>query len=280
MKKGLIQKRMRRIPFYIIMLVLLIIAFFPIYNLAIMSFKSNSEIYSITPTMWPKEFTFASYIKLFTQTDFLYFVKNTVVISIVVSLLSICVSIMAAYGIARFNFKHRKGVSRSVLYAYLMPRFAMYIPLYILVTNLGLANTHAALILVYPTFCIPYATWMLVSHFKTIPREIEESAYIDGCSRFRTLLSIVVPISMSSIMAIFIFCITLCWGEYLYALVIVSSDKLNTIPLGLSSFVRDDVYAWGHMAAGAILSSIPICVLYMFASKYIAGGVTAGAIKG
>lgn len=280
MKYVMNSRFARKLPFRIALVVLLVVACFPIYNLTIMSFKSNSEIYSIVPTLWPRNFTWDSYVKLFTQTDFMSFVKNTLIVAMTVSALSIAASVLAGYGIARFDFRGKKAISRAVLYAYLMPRSAMYIPLYMLVTWLGLANSREGLILVYPTFCIPYATWMLVSHFKTVPKEIEESAYIDGCSRVHTLASVIVPVAMPAIMATFIFCITLCWGDYLYALVIITSDKLQTIPLGLASFIRDDVYAWGHMAAGAILSSIPVVLLYMFASQYMVGGVTAGAVKG
>lgn len=280
MRNFNVRKFLRRIPFFCVLLILLFIAFFPIYNIMIMSFKSNKEIYSIVPSLWPKEFTFASYDKLFNGTDFLSFVKNTLIVALAVSVASIIISIMAGYGIARFHFKGKKGVSRGILYAYLMPRSAMYIPLYILITNIGLANTRWGLIVAYPTFCIPYATWMLVSHFKSIPQELEESAYIDGCARMRTLINIIVPVALPAIMAVFIFSITLCWGDYLYALVIITSDKLQTIPLGLASFIRDDVYAWGHMAAGAILSSLPVVILYMFASQHMIGGVTAGAVKG
>ena len=152
MKDFLNSRRVHKLAFYAVLMILLIVACFLIYNLMIMSFKSNSEIYNIVPTMWPRNFTWENYIKLFTQTDFVSFVKNTLIVALVVSILSILVSILAGYGIARFDFRGKKAISRSVLYAYLMPRSAMYIPLYMLVTFVGLANTREGLILVYGSF--------------------------------------------------------------------------------------------------------------------------------
>ncbi len=156
----------------------------------------------------------------------------------------------------------------------------MYIPLYLFVVQVGLNNSLGALYLIYPTFVIPYATWMLISYFKSIPKELEDAALIDGCTRIGTLRRIIFPLSLPGIMSTIIFSFTLCWSEYLYAFVIISDDLQKTITLGLSDLIVDDLYAWGALMGGAAISTIPVVLLYMFSSGYLVTGNVAGGVKG
>jgi multiple sugar transport system permease protein len=166
-----------------------------------------------------------------------------------------------------------------ILVAYLMPPALLFIPLYIFVTRLGLAGSTAGLLVVYPTITIPYATWVLTSYFRSIPIDMEEAAQIDGCSRLGALWHVTLPLSAPGIVSTFIFAFTLCWSEYLYALVILSGEA-QTIPLGLSSLIVADVPRWNEIMAGAMITSIPVTIMYIAASRYIVSGLTLGGSKG
>jgi multiple sugar transport system permease protein len=171
-------------------------------------------------------------------------------------------------------------MSRSVLYTYLMPRTLLFIPLYIMAVSLGINNSRLGLIIIYPTFTIPYAMWMLIAYFKTVPREIEESAMIDGCDAWGIMFKIFFPLVIPGIVSTFIFCFTLCWNEYLYTLVMVSERTLKTFPIVLAEMMTDDVYAWGPLMAGSAISCIPIVIIYSLSSSKVTAGLTMGSIKG
>lgn len=258
---------------------LLIFALFPLYWMLNTSFKSQGEIYNLTPSFWPKEFGLAAYDKLITEKGFLSNIKNSLIVSLSVSFFSITISMFAAYAISKLHFKGRNFISRGILYAYLMPRAVLFIPLYMLVSAIGVSNSIYGLMLIYPTITIPYATWMLISYFKSIPVEIEEAAMIDGCSRARTLRSIIFPLAAPGLAATFIFSFTLCWSEYLYALVVVTKSTDKTITLGLSEMIVGDVFAWGPLMGGSIIASIPVIIMYLFTSKYMVSGMTVGGVK-
>lgn len=269
----------KQIIVYVTLAVLLICALFPLYWMVNTSFKPQGEIYNMTPTFWPEHFTWSAYDKLITEKGFLVNIKNSLVVSLVVAFLSIIVSMLAAYAISKLRFRGRSVISRGILYAYLMPRAVLFIPLYMLVSAIGLNDSILGLMLIYPTITIPYATWMLISYFKSIPVEIEEAAMIDGCTRARTMLSIIFPLSAPGIAATFIFSFTLCWSEYLYALVVVTKSADKTITLGLSDMIVGDVFAWGPLMGGSIIASIPVILMYLFTSKYMVSGMTVGGVK-
>ncbi|WP_270166722.1 carbohydrate ABC transporter permease [Paenibacillus sp. SYP-B4298] len=269
----------KQIVVYTTLVLLLVFALFPLYWMIVTSFKSNGEIYSMTPSFWPESFSGTAYDKLIHEKDFLINIKNSLIVSLVVSLFSIIVSMLAAYAISKLHFRGKGLISKSILYAYLMPRAVLFIPLYMVVTLLGASNSIYGLMLIYPTITIPYATWMLISYFKSIPTEIEEAAMIDGCSRVSTMLKIIFPLSAPGIAATFIFSFTLCWSEYLYALVVITKGTDKTITLGLSDMIVGDVFAWGPLMGGSIIASVPVIIMYLFTSKYMVSGMTVGGVK-
>jgi multiple sugar transport system permease protein len=279
---GISQRTIRpqRVVLFLTLFILLVLALFPIYWMVNTSLKTDGEVYRNIPTFWPQKLVLNSYLTLFFKTGFLTFLKNSMVVSCLVSLLSVFVSMLAAYAIVRIDFVGKALFSKVILYAYLMPKSIMYIPLYMITVFVGLSNSLNGLILVYPTIIIPYATWMLIAYFQSIPDELEEAAFIDGCSRLKAMFYIVYPLAAPGIMSTLVFSFTLCWGEYLYALTIISDKVCKTIPLGLTDLIQDDIFAWGQLAAGAILASIPIVLMYMLASEYITSGMTVGGVKG
>lgn len=270
---------LKRTVLYVALAIFLLVALFPIYWMINTSLKTNQEIYFIKPTFFPNEVTLQGYKKLLFDTSFLVHMKNSLMVSLFTSVGAVFLGMLAAYAIARFQFRGKKIISRAVIYSYLMPRSVMYIPLYMLVSQIGLGNSMAALYLIYPTFVIPYATWMLISYFKSISKDIEDAALIDGCSRLQTFFRVVFPLSLPGIMSTTIFSFTLCWSEFLYAFVIISGDLQKTIPLGLADLIVDDLYAWGPLMGGAAISSLPVVILYMLASRYMVSGMTLGGVK-
>jgi multiple sugar transport system permease protein len=264
---------------YALLAGMLVIALFPIYWILVTSLKPTAEIYRLVPTFWPETVTTTGYVNLFARTHFVSWLRNSAVVALVVAFLSIVLSVLAAYGLARFRFRGRRTVAFLILVAYLMPPALLFIPLYILVTRAGLSGSMAGLMLVYPTITIPYATWVLTSYFRSISIDMEEAALIDGCSRLGALRHVTLPLAAPGVVSTFIFAFTLCWSEYLYALVILSGSQ-QTMPLGLSSLIVADVPRWNEIMAGAIIASVPVTLMYIIASRYIVSGLTLGGSKG
>lgn len=273
------RRRLPRIFSDLILAGMLAVALFPIYWILVTSIKPPGEIYSLVPRLWPLEPTGAGYVNLFAKTKFVAWVANSAAAAVTVAAVSIFLSTLAAYGLSRFQFRGRDLVGAGILVAYLLPPALLFIPLYVLVTRLGVARSVWGLILVYPTITIPYATWVLTSYFRSLSVDFEEAGLIDGCSRLQVLRHITLPLAGPGVVATFIFAFTLCWSEYLYALVILTGSA-QTIPLGLSSLILADVPKWNEIMAGAMLTSIPVVVLYTVASRYIVSGLTLGGVKG
>jgi len=258
---------------------MLVIALFPIYWMLVTSLKANNEVYRLVPTLWPSQITWAGYTSLLSHTGFISWLGNSAFVAFTVSVLSLFFSVLAGYALSRFRFVGRGAVGTMILVAYLLPPALLFIPLYILVTRLGMAGSLGALFLVYPTITIPYATWVLTSYFASISKDFEEAALIDGCSRLGALRRVVLPLAAPGVVATFVISFTLCWSEYLYAVVMLSGDT-STVPIGLSGLIVGDVARWNEIMAGAIITSVPIAVLYSLVSRYIVSGLTMGGVKG
>lgn len=259
--------------------VCLIASLAPIYWMINTSLKSEGEIYAKVPTLVPKNVTLEAYTYLFTKTAFLNGLKNSLLIAVFVSLFSIVIAYPAAYTLARMKFKGRQFFSKSVLFTYLLPTSVLYIPLYIFVSRVGLTNTIWGLMLIYPTFTLPYVAWILIPHIASIPEALEEAAYMDGCSKFQTMYRIIFPLALPGIISTTIFAFAMCWGEYLYALVNVTSTDVQTFPLIISGLIFGDMPPWNQLMAGAIVACVPILVIYMLASSSLVGGATSGGVK-
>ena len=197
----------------------------------------------------------------------------------VVSAFSLLVAYPAAYTLARIRFRGRQIFSRAILFTYLLPTSALYIPLYIFVARVGLTDNILGLMLIYPTFTLPYVSWILIPHIASIPKDIEEAATVDGCSRLRIMYQIIFPLALPGIISTTIFAFAMCWGEYLYALVNVTKTSMQTFPLVIAGLIFGDMYPWGQLMAGAILACVPILIIYMFASGSLTGGATEGGVK-
>ena len=264
------------IPLGIFVFVLL----FPFYWMTITAFKPDNELlardgnpfFVIAPTL-------AHFKKLLFNTAYPEWLWNTVIISVVSTFVSLAASVLAAYAIERLRFKGSRQMGLSIFLAYLVPPSILFIPLSAIVFQLGLFDTRWALILTYPTFLIPFCTWLLMGYFRSIPYELEECALIDGATRFEILWKIILPLAVPGLISAGIFAFTLSWNEFIYALTFVSSSETKTVAVGvITELVEGDVYHWGALMAGALLGSLPVAIIYSFFVEYYVSGLT-GAVK-
>jgi multiple sugar transport system permease protein len=274
-------KLMKRIALFNIPLgVAMILLLFPFYWMLITSFKPDPELYDLRlDPLLIQHPTLAQIRQLLSQTHYLRWLYNTMFIAICSTLISLVASLLAAYGIQRLQFRGSGSLGVAIFLSYLVPPTILFIPLAHIVFSLRLWDTPWSLILTYPTFLIPFCTWLLMGYFKTFPKELEECAMIDGATRIGVLIRIVVPLSIPGILSCGIFSFTLSWNEYLYALVFLSDTLQKTVPVGVTTeLVRGDVYSWGPLMAGALLGSVPVALVYSFFVEYYVTGLT-GALK-
>jgi multiple sugar transport system permease protein len=253
---------------------------FPFYWMGITAFKPNNELLSREGNpFWVASPTLAHFHKLLFETSYPQWMWNTLLVSVVSTFASLAASVFAAYAIERLRFSGAKHVGLAIFLAYLVPPSILFIPLASVVFQLGLFDTRLALILTYPTFLIPFCTWLLMGYFRSIPHELEECALIDGASRWQILTRIILPLAVPGLISAGIFAFTLSWNEFIYALTFVSSSEIKTLPVGVvTELVEGDVYHWGSLMAGALLGSLPVAVIYSFFVEYYVSGMT-GAVK-
>jgi multiple sugar transport system permease protein len=270
----------RIVTIYLPLAAFVIVLLFPFYWMTITALKPDEELLSREGNpFWVIHPTLSHIKKLLFDTSYPEWLWNTVLVSVVSTCLSIFCSVLAAYAIERLRFRGSRYVGMSIFMAYLVPPSILFIPLAAMVYKLGLFDTRLALILTYPTFLIPFCTWLLMGYFKTIPIELEECALIDGASRLQILVRIILPLAVPGLISAGIFAFTLSWNEFIYALTFISSSEVKTVPVGVvTELVEGDVYHWGSLMAGALFGSLPVAILYSFFVEYYVSGLT-GAVK-
>ena len=272
--------RTRWVTVYAPLGVFVFVLLFPFYWMVITSVKPNNELLSRDGNpFWVIKPTLEHFHKLLFKTAYPEWLWNTVFISVISTVVSLACAVLAAYAIERLRFKGSRQLGLGIFLAYLVPPSILFIPLATIVFKLGLFDTRWALILTYPTFLIPFCTWLLMGYFRSIPFELEECALIDGATRFEILWKIILPLSVPGLISAGIFAFTLSWNEFIYALTFISSSEVKTVPVGvITELVEGDVYHWGSLMAGALLGSIPVAVLYSFFVDHYVSGMT-GAVK-
>ena len=276
-----LDSRLRRwVTVYLPLLAFLFVLLFPFYWMGMTAFKPNEELVSKAANpFWINNPTIAHFEKLLFHTSYPQWMWNTVVVSVIATFTSLAASVFAAYAIERLRYKGSRQVGLAIFLAYLVPPSILFIPLAAIVVQLGLYDTRWALILTYPTFLIPFCTWLLMGYFRSIPYELEECALIDGATRWQVLIKIILPLAVPGLISAGIFAFTLSWNEFIYALTFISSSETKTVPVGVvTELVEGDVYHWGPLMAGALLGSLPVAVLYSFFVEYYVSGMT-GAVK-
>jgi multiple sugar transport system permease protein len=259
-----------------------IIAALPFYWMLITAFKPNSDLYNVTniPFWWNQWPTLDHVKYLFQQTLFATWLWNSLVIGVCTVVITVVTAIPAGYALARMTSKKGEALGIAVFLTYLVPPTLLFLPLSRIIAGLGLQNSLWALVLVYPTFTIPFCSWLLMGFFKALPVEIEEAAVVDGCSLFGAFIKMAIPLSVPAILTVVIFTFTLTLQEFVYALTFVSSSDQKTITLGVTTdLVRGDVFYWGELMAGALIASVPVAIAYNFFLDRFIAGITGGAVK-
>jgi multiple sugar transport system permease protein len=277
----LVTRQRRFITLYLPLGVFAFVLLFPFYWMTITAFKGNEDLYDYEKhsPFWVSNPTLANIKKLLFDTAYPDWLFNTMLVAVSATFISLFCSVLAAYAIERLRFKGSKWVGLAIYGAYLVPPSILFIPLATMVFKLQLFDTRWALILTYPTFLIPFCTWLLMGYFRSIPFELEECALIDGATRLQILWKIVLPLAVPGLISAGIFAFTLSWNEFIYALTFISSSEVKTVPVGvITELVDGDVYHWGALMAGALFGSIPVAILYSFFVEYYVSGMT-GAVK-
>jgi multiple sugar transport system permease protein len=281
-----IERRWKKwLYFYIPLAVFIVFTLFPFYWMGVTAFRPDPELYRSwrapnAAPFWTLEPTLEHFTGLIEGSEFLQWLWNTMLIAIVSTIISLICGMFAGYALARLKFRGSEFLGTAIFITYLVPQTLLFIPLADIIRNMQLGNTPWALMLTYPTFLIPFCTWLLMGYFKTIPRELEECARIDGATRFGAMVRIIFPVAVPGILSAGIFAFTLSWNEFIYALVFLSSVEQKTVPVGVvSELIRGDTFFWGQLMAGALLGSVPVALAYSFFVEYYVAGLT-GSVKG
>ncbi len=265
---------------HLILLIFVVWTLAPFYWMIATSVKPHEEIYGTTATLWPQNPNLESYRILFQETEYMLFFGNSMYVAILTTALTLVVASFAAYAITRLDFPGRKLLARGMVYTYLVPQSLLFIPLFAILLSVGLTNSLNGLSLAHMGFTIPFCTWLLMGYFMSIPKELEEAALVDGCTRLGVLFRIILPISLPALAVVAFFSFTLSWNEYLYAIVFNSDPSVRTIPTGVSDFIIEDVFFWGPIMGATVFTAIPPLFVYFIFQRWLVTGLTMGAVKG
>ena len=263
---------------YGLLAVFVIMVAVPLFWMVTTAIKTNKELYEDF-SYFPQRPTLENFVRVIVREKLLTNIRNSFSVAMITTLITVIVSSLAAFSIVRYRYPGREWIGRIILFKYLLPSAMLFVPLYVIVTALGLGNTQQGLILTYLTFTIPFCTWMLMGYFRGMPVELEEQAMVDGCTKIGAMLRILLPLSAPGLVASAIFSFTLAWNEFLLALVITMDQSTMTVPIKLSMMVAGDQYIWGQLMAGAVLASIPVGLLYFIGQRFVVQGLAAGAVK-
>ena len=264
----------------LILLPIMVFVLFPFYWVIITSFKTTTQISQRQSIFWPSPATLTQYQNLIFDSPFLLWLGNSILVAALSTIISVAIAALAAYALTRLKFLGAGLLTTAILITYLLPGTLIFIPLYQTLSDLGLINSYGALLTTYPTFLVPFATWVLIGYFRSIPVELEEAAMIDGASRLYAFVRITLPLAAPALLSVALFAFTNAWNEFLFAFVFITSESLRTLPIGLQSMVVGDILPWGELMAASLLTAIPVAVLYMYAQRFLVGGLTVGAVKG
>lgn len=269
----------RKIFVYFLVIVIAIYSFLPIYWMFVSAFRPPKELFA-PPSLIPQSFTLEYFNILLDLTDFPINFMNSLIVTIFTTIITLFCAIPMAYVMTRFKIWGKDLLANTMLGAYMFPPMLLAIPLYTIFVKMGLDNTLLSLVIAHTTITLPLGVWLLGGFFKTLPFEIEQSAMIDGCTRFQAFRLVVLPLSLPGLITVSIFSFLLSWTDYTYALMLITSDAKKTIPVGLTSMLGSYDIRWGEIMAGSTIIALPLLITFVFLSRYFIKGLAAGAMKG
>lgn len=282
MDRMVMKKRsrvMRTTATYGILIIALLWTIFPIYWMIKSSLTLNEEMYVARPPLFSNVITFDHYIDLIYNTSFTHNVWNSFVIAAITAIICLAIGILGSYAMTRLKYPGRSFFRNSIIISYLMPTAVLFVPMYVFVSSLGFYDNKYALLIIYPTFVVPYCCYMLISYFKAIPYALEEAALIDGCNRLQTLWYIIMPIALPGIAVVATFAFTMAWNEYLYAMIMTTSNVQKTATVAISGFKYADSAIWGRIMSASVVCSLPVTLLYIVAQSMLISGKYEGSVK-
>ena len=277
MKKR--SRIMRTTATYGILMIALLWTIFPIYWMIKSSLTVNEEMYVARPPLFSNVITFDHYIDLIYNTSFMHNVWTSFVIAAITTIICLAIGILGSYAMTRLKYPGRSFFRNSIIISYLMPTAVLFVSMYVFVSSLGFYDNKYALLIIYPTFVVPYCCYMLISYFKAIPYALEEAALIDGCNRLQTLWYIIMPIALPGIAVVATFAFTMAWNEYLYAMIMTTSNVQKTATVAISGFKYADSAIWGRIMSASVVCSLPVTLLYIVAQSMLISGKYEGSVK-
>jgi multiple sugar transport system permease protein len=265
--------------FYVILGVAALFVLVPVFWMISTSLKPETELFSTPPRLWPSTPDVSAFIRVFTDYPFVDYFRNSLVVVSVSTAISLAFSTLSAYGLSRFEFRGKASFLTFLLISQMFPSIMLLIPYYKIMETFGLVNTQAALILTYVSFTIPFCSWMMYGYFKSIPRELDEAASIDGAGRFGTFARIVLPLTLPGVVATAIYSFVTGWNEYMFALILTSSEDMKTVPVGIGQLIGQYKIQWNDLMASSLYAIIPLMIFFIFLQRYLISGLTAGSVK-
>ncbi|MBU9817005.1 carbohydrate ABC transporter permease [Rahnella sp. C60] len=276
------RKILRKAGFYVSLLIFLGVMLFPFFIMLMTSFKSSKEAISRHPTLFPQAWDFHHYVDIFNPQifPFLSYFKNSLTVSVLASVIAVFFGILGAYALSRLRFKGRVTINASFYTVYMFSGILLVVPLFKIISALGLYDTTTALVITMVVQTLPTAVFMLKSYFDTIPHDIEEAAMMDGLNRLQIIFYITVPLAISGIISVFVYCFMVAWNDYLFASIFLSSSANFTLPVGLNTLFSTPDYVWGRMMAASLVTALPVVLMYALSERFIKGNLTDGGVKG
>jgi len=274
------SKKIETLFIFSFLILFTLVTLYPALNIIGISLRTDDAFQSRSLALWTSESSFRSYVTLFLKTDFLTWMKNSFLVSFVVTLTGVVLASTSGYALSRFNFMGRRAVLSSLLMTQMFPATMLLLPFFILLAKLKLINSYLGLIIIYSSTALPFCIWQMKGYYDTIPDALEEAARIDGCSRFSAFTKVILPVSAPALVITALFSFMASWSEYVVAAIVLQDPGLYTLPLGLKSFQASLSTQWGLYAAGAVVVSIPVMILFISLSRFLVSGLTVGSVKG
>ena len=252
----------------------------PFYWMIATSLKHDKEIYGYEATLIPERATLANYATVFRETPYMLYLRNSVVVAVGSTILSMIIAVLGAYAIARLDFPGKALLARGLVFTYLVPTSLLFIPMFAMMSMFRLTDSLYGLTIAYLGFDVPFCTWLLMGYFKSVPVELEEAARVDGCNRIGALVRIVLPMSLPALVVVTFFSFTHAWNEFLYAHVFTSTTSARTVTTGLVNFMSQDVFFWGPLMASTVMSALPPVLMFLVFQRWVVKGLTLGGVKG